>query len=41
MADLDTTLMKNVLDVAQRQRVCDLEHHCQAADFGASFEEVE
>ena len=38
MADLDAPLMQEVLNVAQRERVADVEHHCQADDFGAGLE---
>ncbi len=41
MADLDAALMQEVLDVAQRQRVADLQHHRQADDFWAGLEVTE
>lgn len=41
MAGLDTALMQEVLDVAQRQRVADVERHRQADDFWAGLEIAE
>ena len=41
MADLDAPLMQEVLDVAQRERVADIEHHRQADDLGAGLEVAE
>jgi hypothetical protein len=38
MTDLDDALMQEVLDVAQRERVTDLEHNRQANDFGARLD---
>ena len=38
MADLDAALVQEVLDVAQRERVSDIEHHGQADDLGAGLE---
>jgi hypothetical protein len=38
MADLDAALMQEVLDVAERERIADIEHHRQADDFGARLE---
>ena len=36
--DLDAALMQEILDVAQRQRVADVEHHRQADDLWAGLE---
>lgn len=41
MADLDTTLMQQVLDVPQRPRQTNVEHHRQADDLGACLEVAE
>jgi len=38
MTYLDAASVQEVLDVAQRKRVTDIEHHCQADDFGTSLE---
>jgi hypothetical protein len=34
MADLDTTLVQQVLDVPERKGVAHVEHHRQTDDFG-------
>ena len=41
VADLDTTLVKQVFDVAQRQRKPNVEHHRKPDDFWAGFEIAE
>ena len=41
MADLDTALMQQLLDVAKRQRETNVEHHCQADDLWARLEVAE
>ncbi len=41
MANLDAPLVQEILDVAQRERVADIEHHRQTDDFGAGFEVAE
>lgn len=33
MADLDTTLVQEILNVTERQQETDVEHHRQANDF--------
>jgi hypothetical protein len=38
VADLDATLVQKILDVAERQREADVEHHRQADDLGAGLE---
>ena len=38
MTYLDAAFVQEVLDVAQRERVTDIEHHRQADDFGTSLE---
>ena len=38
VADLDAPLVQEILDIAQRQREADVEHHRQANDLGARFE---
>ncbi len=40
VADLDTTLVEEVLDVSKRQREPDVEHHRQADDLRARLELV-
>jgi hypothetical protein len=34
MADIDTALMEQILDVAQREREADVHHHRELDDFG-------
>jgi hypothetical protein len=41
VADLDTSLVKQIFDIAQRQREPNLEHHRQADDLWARFEVAE
>ncbi len=42
MTDLDASLVaQQVLDVAERQRAADLQHHCQADDLWAGLEVAE
>jgi hypothetical protein len=41
VADLDTSLVKQIFDIAQRQREPNLEHHRQADDLWARFEGAE
>jgi len=41
VADIDTALEQQVLDLAQRQRVPDIHHHRQASDFGRTIEIAE
>jgi hypothetical protein len=41
VTDLDTSLVQQVFDVAQRKRVTDTEHHRQANDLRAGFERPE
>ena len=41
VADLDPTLMKEVLQVAKRQRETNVEHHCQADDVWTRLEVAE
>ena len=38
VANFDPTLMEQVLDDAKRQRVANLQHHCQADDLRRRFE---
>jgi hypothetical protein len=38
VADDDAALMRQVFDVAERQRVADVKHHCQADDLRAGLE---
>ena len=38
MADLDAPLVQEILDIAQRQREADVEHHRQTDDLGAGLE---
>ena len=41
VADIDTALEQQVLDLAQRQRVPDIHHHREANDFGRTIEIAE
>ena len=41
MADDDVSLLQRVLDIAQRQREPDIQHHRQADDLGAGLEVFE
>jgi hypothetical protein len=41
MANLDTTLVQEILHVAQRQRKPNVQHHRQADDLWARFEVAE
>lgn len=41
VADLDATLVQQILDIAQRQREADVEHHRQTDDLGAGFDIAE
>jgi hypothetical protein len=41
MADLDAALVQKVLDVPQREREPDIEHHRQSDDLGAGLEPFE
>ena len=41
MADLNAALMQQILDVAERQRETDVQHHRQADDLGTGFEPLE
>jgi hypothetical protein len=38
VADLDASLMHETLDIPQRQRETDVEHHRQSDDLGAALE---
>jgi len=38
MADLDPALMQKIFDIPERKREPNVEHDCQADDFGAGFE---
>ena len=38
MADIDPAFMKEVFDIAKRQREADIHHHCELDDFGRRFE---
>ena len=38
VADIDTALEQQVLDLAQRQRVPDIHHHREADNFGRAVE---
>jgi hypothetical protein len=38
MRDIDPALVKQILDIAQRERKADLHHHGQANDFGRCLE---
>ncbi|MDA1154854.1 MAG: hypothetical protein O2873_08895 [Proteobacteria bacterium] len=41
MADLDAALVQKILDIPERQRKPDIQHHRQADDFGAGLEVLE
>ena len=41
MADVDAPLVQQILDVPERQREPDIQHHRQADDLGAGFEVLE
>lgn len=41
MADLDAALMQQILDVAERQRETDVQHHRQADNFRATLKALE
>ena len=41
VADIDTALEQQFLDLAQRQRVPDIHHHREANDFGRTIEIAE
>jgi hypothetical protein len=41
VADIDTTFMQQILDIPQRKRKPNIEHHRQANDIGAGFEILE
>jgi hypothetical protein len=41
VADVDTTLVEQILDIPERQREPHIEHHCKADDLRASFEVLE
>lgn len=41
VADLDTAFAEEVLDIPQRKREADIEHHRPADDLGAGFERLE
>ena len=41
MADIDAALMQQILDVAERQREMDSQHHRQADDFRATLKAFE
>jgi hypothetical protein len=41
MADLNATLMQQVLDVAERQRETDVQHDCEADNLGAAMKALE
>ena len=41
VADIDTTLEQQVLDLAQRQRIADVQHHCEADNFWRAVEIAE
>jgi hypothetical protein len=41
VAYIYTTFVKEILDIAQRERKSDVQHDHQADDFGAGFEALE
>jgi len=41
VADVDTTLMQQILDIPKRERKPDEEHHNEADDLAAGFEPLE
>ena len=41
MADVDTALEQQILDLSQRQWVADIHHHREADDFGRTVEVAE
>ena len=41
VADIDTPLEQQILDLAQRQRVPDIHHHREAGDLGRTIEITE
>jgi hypothetical protein len=41
VADVDTALVEQILDVPQRKREPHIEHHCKADDLRARFEVLE
>lgn len=41
MADVDVSLLQQVLDIAQRQREPDIQHHRQADNLGSGLEVIE
>jgi hypothetical protein len=41
VADIDTTFMQQILDIPQRKRKPNIEHHRQANEIGAGFEILE
>ena len=41
VADVDTTLVEQILDIPERQWEPHIEHHCEADDLGARFEVLE
>ena len=41
MADIDTALVEQVLDIAKREREPNVHHHSQADDFGAALKTFE
>ena len=41
VADIDAPLKQQILDLAQRKRISNIHHHCQADDFGGAIEITE
>ena len=41
VADIDTALVQQVFHIPQRQKKSDVQHHCQADDFGAALKALE
>jgi hypothetical protein len=41
VADINTTFVQNIFDLAIAERIPHVKHHCQADDFGRGFEVFE
>jgi hypothetical protein len=41
VADIDAPIKQQILDLAQRKRISNIHHHCQADDFGGAIEITE
>ena len=41
VADIDAALVQQIFDIPQRKRKANIQHHCEADDFGAALKALE